>query len=214
MNVLLDNKELLLTDSSFGLHEILFFNPVTEEGFVLETAGNSSFILRNMSKDEFMHSKKVLDKNSLYSQESIGKTRLVINFCRDCVLAKFREYSTSPNFLALVSEEWMAALAFHEHMHAFDQKNWRNVYSKYPDDCYVKIQEGSAYLAEARAYSLLTFGNTSKVRDYFDSFASVRDQTSIGVYLLPALRFLAYESKTGESYFNGLVTGKVDPCEG
>jgi hypothetical protein len=38
---LLAHKEYLIKGSVFGQHEILFFNPVSNEGFVAETTGNS-----------------------------------------------------------------------------------------------------------------------------------------------------------------------------
>jgi hypothetical protein len=167
-----------------------------------------------MSNAEFAHSKKVLDKDSLYSQESFEKARLVITLCRECVVRKFKEFSTSAKIVELVSEEWLVALTFHEYMHAFDQKNWNQIYSKYPEGCSIKIQEGSAMLAEARAYSLLTSGNTSKVMDYFSAFSSSGDQTYNEIYLQPALRLLEFESKKRDSYINGLETGEVDPCQG
>ena len=37
------HKELLLKGSAFGQHEILFFNPVTEEGFVAEAQVGDHF---------------------------------------------------------------------------------------------------------------------------------------------------------------------------
>ncbi len=213
LSKLLSHKELLLKGSTFGQNEILFFNPVTERGFVAETRGGGPFSIRTMSTEEFTHSKKVLDENSLYSQESFGRTRLVVTLCRDCVLRKFREFSASPLAVAMIGEHWLASLTFHEHMHAFDQKNWGHIYSKYPANCSVKIQEGSAFLAEARAYSLLTWGNTLGVMDYFSAFSVSGDQTFEKMYLLPAMRLMKFERETGSSYIDGLMTNKVNPCE-
>lgn len=215
LNILLSNKEQLLKDSEFGKHEILFFNPVTQKGFVAETSGKSTFFIRKMSNSEITHSKRVLVEDSLYSQESFEKQRLVITICWDCVLKKLREFSTNPLVTELVSEEWLIALAFHEYTHAFDQKKWQHIYSRYPESCKDKIQEGSAFLLEAKAHSLFISGKTfniSDIRKYLNIFNLQEDNTFKEVYLLPALNLLDYESKTNDSFINGLLNGEIDPC--
>ncbi|GEM_PF-6430362 len=212
---LLKHKNQISEESSFGTTEIFFFNPVNGDNFVASTNESDAFTSRPMSPEEVSHSQRVLNRNSLYSQESFGHTILVINLCKDCVVAKVREITSSDEILRLVgSEEWLVALTFHEFMHAFDQKLWLPVYAKYSEssECSAKIQEGSAKLAEAKSFSLLTRGDFASVRSYIKLFESIADETSISFYIKPALILHDYEISTGSNFFRGLKVGHLNPC--
>lgn len=213
LSILLQNKNKILKGSIFGENEILFFNPSNKENFVAETNGKNSFTLRPMTTEELKHSIKVLDDDSLYSQLSFGKTRLVMTICKDCLLKKLKQLPRQSQFENLSNEEWLAALSFHESTHAFDQKNWNSIYEKYPRECRVKIQEGSAFLAEARSFSLLKFGNFQAVSDYIQLFQSVGDPLLTETYILPAIKFNDFETRTGRSYIDGLEKMEFNPCE-
>lgn len=215
LSELLQHKNQILEESTFGTSEIFFFNPVNGDNFVASANGLEAFTSRPMSPEEVIHSQRVLDKDSLYSQESFGHTILVINLCKDCVIAKVREMTSSHEILSTVgSEEWLAALTFHEYMHAFDQKLWLPIYAKYSDssECGAKIQEGSAKLAEAKSFSLLTRGDFTSVRSYIKLFESIADETSVSFYIKPALILHDYEISTGSNFIRGLNLGDIKPC--
>jgi len=212
LNLLQQNKENILTNSLFGQNEVLYYNPLTGHNFtVISDSGRLPLIARQMTPEELEHAKKVLDVNSLYSQESFSKQMLVINLCVSCVRSKFSEFTSDQRLLDLISEEWLAALTFHEYMHAFDQKGWGEIYSKYVN-CPIRVQEGSAFLAEAKAFSLLKDGTSSSVSSYIKLFESSLDPESRASYTDPAKILYQFEARTGENFMEGLISGSLELC--
>lgn len=193
----------IFSESRFGDRRIYFYDSLKNDGFVLVPFPSNNehiFEIHSLSAKEAAECKQVLSQDSLYSLQSWsnGDIELVIQLCHSCVQKKLSVVPSGVFTESIVGEEYLVSLAFHEHMHAFEQKQWtQNICSL--DDA-IKVQEGTAMLAEAKAFSLLVAGRPHSIaKEYIELFASAfpSDPVGLSVYIEPARVLLNRELFTG-----------------
>lgn len=215
LNRVVGFKDKILFGSKLGQYPIYLSDSITNQHYLLSPQKTSYRLTKLVDEKIIRHIQKELSCDSLYSSvtnSNIAENFLVVQISQECMQNIFIKSNANQSMLdMLLTSSWVVALIYHESLHSFEQKEWSLAYKF---NVCVEVQEGTAFLVEAKTYSLLNYGDLSFVSKFIEKYKELfsADMAFENFYSNPAMKLFNYENNTKKSVLKGLSHKELDLC--